>query len=215
MISDRSVDLPLVSREVIVAGNVVDVRRDVFELNDSKVTREYVLHPGAVGVIAVNDRGEMLLIEQYRHPISAFMWEPPAGLLDFPNEDPLVAAKRELLEETGYVATEWKVLFDFANSPGGSTEQLRCYLAKGLDLHTDGRPVGHDEELDMPVHWIPIQEVLASIAAGLVTHPLLVAGTFALLTALAEPELVVRPPDAQWAARESVLLLERVRLPKE
>ena len=198
----------------MLPGLVVDVRRDEFTFGDEQVTREYVLHPGAVGIIALNDLGQMLLVEQYRHPVSTVMWEPPAGLLDVADEDPLVAAKRELLEETGYEAEQWNVLFDFANSPGGSSEQLRCYLAQGVSQHPDGRPVGDAEERDMPVHWVPIAEVMEGIAQGRVTHPLLVAGTFALLTAIADPEVMLRPADAPWHARELLLDHDRVRMPR-
>ena len=214
MISDQPADYPLLDRQTVLPGMVVDIRRDVFDLDGVEVTREYVLHPGAVGIIAVNDLGQMLLVEQYRHPVSTVMWEPPAGLLDVADEDPLDAAKRELLEEAGYEAQTWNVLFDFANSPGGSSEQLRCYLAQGLSEHPDGRPVGDAEERNMPVHWIPIAEVVAAIASGRVTNPLLVAGTYALLAAMAEPELVLRSADTPWGARESVLQRDRVRLPR-
>ena len=187
---------------------------EIFDFNGVEVTREYVVHPGAVGIIAINENAELLLVEQYRHPVGAFMWEPPAGLLDEADEDPLDAAKRELLEETGYQAARWNVLFDIANSPGGSSEQLRCYLAQGLSEHDDGRPIGSDEELDMPTKFVPVDEVLASIAAGMVTNPLLVAGTFALLTALAEPDLILRKADSEWRARTEVLQGLRVRLPR-
>lgn len=214
MIEDTRVELPLISRETVLPGHVVDVRRDVFDYNGVEVTREYVVHPGAVGIIAINENAELLLVQQYRHPVGAFMWEPPAGLLDAPNEDPLDAAKRELLEETGFEAARWNVLFDFANSPGGSSEQLRCYLAQGLSEHHDGRPIGSEEELDMPTKFVPVDEVLASIVSGLVTNPLLVAGTFALLTALAEPDLILRSADSEWRARADVLHGLRVRLPR-
>ena len=214
MIADRPANHPLTHRETVLPGLVVDVRRDEFTFGDEQVTREYVLHPGAVGIIALNDLGQMLLVEQYRHPVSTVMWEPPAGLLDVADEDPLVAAKRELLEETGYEAEQWNVLFDFANSPGGSSEQLRCYLAQGVSQHPDGRPVGDAEERDMPVHWVPIAEVMEGIAQGRVTHPLLVAGTFALLTAIADPEVMLRPADAPWHARELLLDHDRVRMPR-
>ena len=214
MIQDTRVDLPIISRETVLPGRVVDVRRDVFDFNGTEVVREYVVHPGAVGIVAINENAELLLVEQYRHPVGSYMWEPPAGLLDAADEDPLAAAKRELLEETGYEAARWNVLFDIANSPGGSSEQLRCYLAQGLTEHQDGRPVGSEEELNMPIKFVPVDEVLASIVAGQVTNPLLVAGTFALLTALAEPDLILRKSDSEWRARADVLQGLRVRLPR-
>lgn len=214
MISDRLIDYSVVDREEIFQGYVMNLRRDTFDYNGEFLTREYIVHPGAVGIIALDHEGKMLLVEQYRHAQGKVMWEPPAGLLDAPDEDPLECAKRELLEETGYVASKWEVLIDFANTPGGSSEQIRLYFAQGLTLHHEGRPAAGEEEKDMPVHWVPVSEVLASIGAGLVTNAALTVGTLALVTALAEPEVMLRKADAPWPARQDVLGNHRVRLPK-
>ena len=215
MISDRLVSHPIVDRKTVFSGMVWDVRHDAFELNGETVERDYIVHPGAVAIIALNDSGELLLIEQYRHAQGKIMWEAPAGLMDLANEDPLATAKRELFEETGYVAKTWHVLLDLANTPGGSSEQIRIYFARDLSLHPDGRPTGSAEELDMPVHWIAIQDVLESIRRGAVTNPQLVAGTHAALIAMAEPDMALRSEDAQWHAREDVLGNDRVWLPKK
>jgi len=215
MISDRLVSHPIVDRETVFSGMVWDVRHDAFELNGETVERDYIVHPGAVAIIALNDSGELLLIEQYRHAQGKIMWEAPAGLMDLANEDPLATAKRELFEETGYLAQTWHVLLDLANTPGGSSEQIRIYFARDLSLHPDGRPTGSAEELDMPVHWIPIQDVLESIRRGAVTNPQLVAGTHAALIAMAEPDMALRSEDAPWHAREDVLATDRVWLPKK
>jgi ADP-ribose pyrophosphatase len=216
MISDRVVEYPVTNREEIFDGYVLGLRRDDFDYQGQSLKREYVTHPGAVGVIALNHEGAILLVEQYRHAQGKIMWEPPAGLLDTADEDPLEAIKRELHEETGYVASKWNVLVDYANTPGGSSEQIRVYFAQGLALHKDGRPPGSgEEELDMPVHWVQVSEVLESIAKGLVTNSVLVTGTYALLTALAEPDAMLRPADSPWPAREELLKNGRVRLPKD
>jgi 8-oxo-dGTP pyrophosphatase MutT (NUDIX family) len=215
MISDRLVSHPIVDRKTVFSGMVWDVRHDAFELNGERIERDYIVHPGAVAIIALNDSGELLLIEQYRHAQGKIMWEAPAGLMDLANEDPLETAKRELFEETGYVAKTWHVLLDLANTPGGSSEQIRIYFARDLSLHPDGRPTGSAEELDMPVHWIPIKDVLESIRRGAVTNPQLVAGTHAALIAMAEPDMALRSEDAPWHAREDVLATDRVWLPKK
>ena len=214
MISDRVVSYPITERKTVFDGLVWDVRRDVFELNSENLTRDYIVHPGAVAVIALNESGELLLIEQYRHAQGKIMWEVPAGLMDLANEDPLETAKRELYEETGYLAKTWNVLLDLANTPGGSSEQIRIYFAQDLSLHPDGRPTGDAEELNMPVHWIPIPDVLESIRRGAVTNPQLVAGTHAALIAMTEPDLALRSADAPWHAREDILASERVWLPR-
>src|SRR6185312_6625482 len=114
-------------------GRVWSVRTDVVDLADGQqVERDVIAHPGAVGIIALDDHLDVLLVRQYRHPVGALLWEPPAGLLDVEGEDPLDAAARELYEEAGYRAREWAVLADTFTSPGGSDEAVRIYLARGL-----------------------------------------------------------------------------------
>lgn len=212
MIADEPLEVELTDRVDVFHGRVWDVRRDSVILEGHAFQRDYVVHPGAVGVLAIDDEANILLVCQYRHPMGKMMWEPPAGLLDTSGESPLEAAQRELREETGYRAGTWNVLVDFANTPGGSTEQLRCYLAQGLVPHEGGRGESSDEEAHMRVEWVPLSEVLAAISAGTVTNVLLVTATLALLAALAEPGLL-RPADAPWPARDSVLATGRVRLP--
>ena len=137
------------------SGMVWDVRRDTFDYNGHQITREYVDHTGAVGVLAIDDEDRVLLIRQYRHPVRQREWEIPAGLLDVEDEDPLVGAQRELAEEVDLAATQWAVLSDYQSSPGGSTEAIRVYLARGLSV------VSHDfereaEEADMEQRWVAL-----------------------------------------------------------
>ncbi len=214
MISDQVVDYQVTNREEIFSGYVMDLRRDDFDFGGETLRREYIVHPGAVAIMGMDHEGNLLLVKQYRHPQGKVMWEPPAGLLDALDEDPLECAKRELLEETGYEASKWEVLLDFANTPGGSSEQIRIYFAQGLKMHDGGRPPSSDEESSMTVHWVPISEVLASIGQGLVTNAALVVGTLALVTALADPQTMLRPANSDWPAREDILKNGRVRLPK-
>jgi len=212
MISDEVLPALVQHREESFTGRIWDVRRDDITLSSGvQVTRDYVVHPGAVGVIALRSTGEMLLVRQYRHPLGKLMWEPPAGLLDDFNENPLTAAQRELLEETGFEAHKWDVLFDMATSPGGSSEVIRCYLAQEVSEHPGGRPESHDEEADMVVQWVPIQEVLSAIHLGLVTSPLLVTGTFAALMAMADPESFLREAHSMWPSRVDAIENDRIR----
>ena len=86
-----------------------------------------------MAVLGLDESGRVLMIRQYRHPVGRLLWEIPAGLRDKPGEPLLAAAERELLEETGYRAEDWRVLVDFFTSPGFSTERLRIFLARGLN----------------------------------------------------------------------------------
>jgi len=203
VIKDEPADFPLIKSDTVFSGRIWEVREEVFQFGEQELTRDFIVHPGAVGVIALNDLGQMLLVQQYRRTLGKMMWEPPAGLLDVADEDPLDAAKRELQEETGYLASDWRVLFDFAPSAGGSTELIRCYLATGLELHEAGRPEATGEEADMKVQWTPVGEVMEAIHTGAISNSLLITGTFALLAAMADPDAIVRDGDAPWVARES------------
>jgi len=119
-IADEPTAQPVQSSEQVYEGRVWDLRRDVVELGDGTIVREYVEHPGAVAVLALDDDDRVFLICQYRHPIRARDWEIPAGLLDVPGEEPLAAAQRELAEEGDLAASDWAVLTDFFSSPGSS-----------------------------------------------------------------------------------------------
>jgi 8-oxo-dGTP pyrophosphatase MutT (NUDIX family) len=190
------------------SGRVIAVRTDAVRLpGGAEVTRDVVVHPGAVGVIAVDDDDRVLLLEQYRHAVAHRLWEPPAGLLDQPGEDPLTAARRELFEETGYRARSWAVLVDAFTSPGMADEAVRLYLAR--DLTAGERPAGEAEELDLPLRRVPLREAVAAILAGRVHNPLAVMGVLAAWAARGEGPVGeafagLRPADAGWPAREAV-----------
>jgi ADP-ribose pyrophosphatase len=123
-----------ISSEVILTGNFLQVRRDVVRLPDgTQATREYVIHPGAVMVIAQLDDGRLVMERQYRYPVQRVMIEFPAGKLD-PGEASLVCAQRELLEETGYSARHWARAGQMHPVIGYSTEFIDVWFAKGLSL---------------------------------------------------------------------------------
>ena len=184
-------------------GLVWDVRRDVVDLGDGQtVERDVLDHPGAVGVLALDDRDRVLFVRQYRHPARRLLWEPPAGLLDVDEEHPLETARRELFEEAGYRASEWRVLVDFYNSPGGSTEAFRCYLARGLTpVDEVERHVGEHEERDMPVTWVPLDEAVRLVLGGRLHNPTAVNGVLAAYVARSLGWSTLRPADAPWPER--------------
>ena len=198
---------PVTEREVAFRGRVWDVVTDHVRLDASLVVaRDVIRHPGAVAIVAFREPGEVLLVRQYRHPVGREMWEPPAGLLDVAGEDPLAAAKRELHEEADAVATTWHVLVDFFTSPGGSSEAIRIYLAREIFEvpHADCF-VREAEEKGMIRRWVPLDEVLAGIAASELQSPTLVTGAYALDAARRAGFATLRPADAPWARSLGVL----------
>jgi ADP-ribose pyrophosphatase len=181
------------------SGRVIDVRTDVvgFPGGDS-ASRDVVVHPGAVGIIALDDSDRVLLVQQYRHPVRQLLWEPPAGLLDEPGEDPLVTAQRELFEEAHHRAAQWNVLVDAYTSPGMTDEAVRVYLARGVRA-AEGDPHERvDEERDMPVAWLPLDDAVARVLDGRLHNPLAVMGLLAAAEARRAGFDRLRPGDAPW-----------------
>lgn len=188
------------------------VRSDTVQLTSGEsVVRDMVVHPGAVGIIALDDQDRVLLNRQYRHPVGAYLWEPPAGLLDLAGEPPLECAKREFLEEAGLLAEHWWLLYDFFNSPGGSTEAFRCFLARGLSEAPGGRPVGEAEEADLEPRWVPLDEAVALVRSGALANPTAVTGILAAYAARQDGWQGLRPADSPWPMRANLLATGRVR----
>jgi ADP-ribose pyrophosphatase len=156
----------------VFRGKLLHVRRDTVRLPDGKTTqREYIQHPGAVAIIAVLDSGELLLERQYRYPVRREMIELPAGKID-PNEPPLETGKRELLEETGYVAESWQHVADVDLAIGYSDERIHFYLAKGLK-HVGAQL---DEGEFVEVFPLPLATALDWVREGKITDVKTVSG---------------------------------------
>lgn len=135
----------------------------------------------AVGIVAITDSGNVLLVEQHRPPVGQKVIELPAGLsgdvAGKENESLVEAAKRELLEETGYVASCWTELLQGYSSPGLTDESITLFLAEGLKREGPG---GGDHSEDISVHEVPLQEVLAWLRTRSAIADLkLLAGLFA------------------------------------
>jgi ADP-ribose pyrophosphatase len=183
MPKDEPANFEVVESEVTFHGRIWNVVRETFRFGSQTLTREFVAHPGAVAVLALNENQEVLLIRQYRHPVRAFLWEIPAGLLDIAGESRATAAERELLEETRYRAGHIEPLTEFFTTPGGNSETIWVYLAKGLEF------VGHDielegEELDLEVRWVPFAEALNSVLRAEIKSPSAVVAILALAAQL-------------------------------
>jgi ADP-ribose pyrophosphatase len=140
------IEKPLHSEQVY-RGHFLDVRRDRVALPDGReAAREYIVHPGAVMVVPLMDDGHLLMERQYRHPMGRVMLEFPAGKLDA-GEDPLACGRRELLEETGYLAKEWAYAGAMHNAIAYSTEVIHLYFARHLQLREQRLDAGEFLEL--------------------------------------------------------------------
>lgn len=159
-------------------GKVWDVRRDRFRYNGGELVREYVDHTGAAAVVAVDDDGRVLLIQQYRHPIRTRDWEIPAGLLDVAGEPPELTARRELAEEADTVAAEWSELTSVFTTPGGSDEVVHIFLARGLSPATD-RFARDAEEADIRIAWVPLADAVTAVLEGRMRNGIMAVGVLA------------------------------------
>ena len=201
-IEDRHTPHTVTESTTAWSGRIVDMVEDhvVVVEGEEPVVRQYTRHPGAVAVVAMRgEEGaeEILLLRQYRHPVNASLWEIPAGLLDIPGEDSLVAAERELAEEADLKAARWDVLVDFFTSPGGSTEPLRVFLARDLET-TETSFEREDEEATMEYAWVSLSDALDWVLAGRLHNPSTVIGILSAHAARGRGWDGLREPGAPW-----------------
>ena len=154
-----------VSGEEVFAGRLLEVHRDTVRMPDgAQVTREYIRHPGAVAILPLLPDSRVVLERQFRYPLGRDFIEIPAGKIER-GEDLLETAKRELLEETGYVAAEWQRVTTIHNAIGYSDEAIEIYAARGLSLQKQKL----DEEEFLEVLELPLAEALAMVRDGRIT----------------------------------------------
>ena len=155
----------VISSKTVFKGRIFNVVSDQVEEPDNVVVgREVVRHPGAIVVLAVDNsaRGPRVLLErQYRYAAGARLWELPAGRID-PGETTLAAAKRELLEETGFFATHWGRALSFYASPGFLDEVLHVFLAQGL---SKGRARPEADER-IAIRFVPLKQAVRMAMSG-------------------------------------------------
>jgi 8-oxo-dGDP phosphatase len=210
-IKDETEARPVSASAIQYTGSVWSVRRDRVLIGDRHVERDVLLHPGAVAVIAIREDDAVLLIRQYRHPVAAMLLEPPAGLLDDDADDPLATAQRELAEEAGMTASTWFTLVDFLNSPGGSSEAIRVYLAKDVRAMPQGRQhTGEAEEAHLPKVWVPFDRAVDAVLSGDIQSPSAVLGILAAAAYRQRDWQGLRPADAPWPTRRALLKHDRV-----
>jgi len=191
---------PVLESTTVHHGMIWDIVAERVDLGEAgPVRREFVSHPGAVAVLTLDDRGRVLLVQQYRHPAEHMLWELPAGLLDVAGEPPVDAARRELAEEGDLVAGTWHVLLDIFMSPGGSDEAVRIFLARDVSPVADSdRFAREHEELGMVAAWVDLDEARDAVLAGRVHSPTAVCGLMAAVMARDSGWATLRPDDAPW-----------------
>ncbi len=198
-VTDVAEEWPVVSSAEQFHGRLVTVRIDKVRMPDNQVAeRDVVIHPGAVAVLALDDAQQVLLIRQYRHPVGRLLWEIPAGLRDVSGEPPWATARRELLEEAGYRARDWRMLADYYTSPGFSTERLRVFLARDLELVPEAERdfVPEAEEAHLLLAWLPLDEAVRKVLAGELHNGVAALAVLAGYAARSEGFDRLRPADA-------------------
>lgn len=164
-----------VSSETVFKGALLEVRKDKVRLpNHAESVREYIVHPGAVVILAFLDNGNLLFERQFRYPLRQVFLELPAGKID-PGEPILDTARRELLEETGYVAAQWEHLGVMHPCIGYSDERIEIFAARGLTLQGE-KQLDHNEFLD--VIEIAPEAAKAAVWAGQITDAKSVTALF-------------------------------------
>jgi len=154
-----------VAGSLVLDGNLLKVHRDTVRLPDgSHGEREYIRHPGAVAIVALFDDGKLLLERQFRYPNRREFIEIPAGKLE-PGEPPLATAKRELLEETGYVAADWARIGVMHTAIGYTDEAIELFLARKLKKETAKLDAGEFLETFL----LSLDEAVAMVQDGRIT----------------------------------------------
>ena len=170
-LTDTPESWPVASSSVEYDGGwVVRLREDEVRRpghpDDEPFTRVVLEHPGAVIILAVDDQGRALVIDQYRHAVRHRLVQLPAGLCDVEGEEPEGVARRELAEEAGLEAAEWTHLASTYPSPGVTAEVSHYYLARGVREVGRGDFEPEHEEADMTVSWVPVDDLAEAVVDG-------------------------------------------------
>ena len=198
--SDPYTDHPyrVLDRTERFSNNMFRVLTDQVEMPGGGVkARDYMVHIGAVGVVAIDDEGRVVLVRQYRHPVARRLWELPAGLIDVDGEQLDRAAVRELEEEADLSAGRVDLLVDVHPSPGCSNEVIRLFLARDLRPVADAdRHERRDEEAELVVALIDLDEAVTMALRGEFTNAACLVGVLAAAAARDRGWATLRPVDA-------------------
>jgi 8-oxo-dGDP phosphatase len=192
-------------RKVRFTGPVFTVvSDDVAMPGGGYAQRDFMIHVGAVAIVAIDDDGRVVLVNQYRHPVGAFLWELPAGLVDTAGESLTEAAARELAEEADLVADDWQLLIDIHTTPGASNEIIRLFVARGLhDVPANHRYHRVHEEAELTVRRVPLDEAVGMVFRGEITNATAAVGVLAAARLRDQGWPVVRPIDAPLPPRRT------------
>ncbi|MEA4896811.1 NUDIX hydrolase [Bacillota bacterium Meth-B3] len=184
---DRALTEQIISKEVLFDGKVVHLERWQVRLPNLKTaTREAIAHVGAAAVVAADDAGRIAMVRQHRVVVGEVMLEVPAGKLNFKGEDTLVAAQRELREETGLTAEHWTRLAHVVTTPGFCDERIALYLATTL---TQGE-LCPDEDEFLNVRLYPAAELYGMVYRGEIADMKSVAALLLAKPILEEMKLI-------------------------
>ena len=193
--------------EILLESPIMAVRSDEVTMpGGHTASRQSIEHFGATAIVALNESGQVRMVRQYRHPVSSYLWELPAGILDESEETPVQAAARELQEEVGLAADTWHTLVDVICSPGISDEACRVFLATGLRKVPQPEP--EDEEADMTAKWVDLDAAVEMALTGQLTNSIAVSGVLAASEHLRSGR-ALRPADAPWELRPKKLSRRR------
>ncbi len=159
--------------------------------------RDYMVHVGAVGVVALDNEGRVALVHQYRPAVGKHLWELPAGLIDVEGESLVDAAARELAEEADIVAVRWDLLAEVHTSPGCSNEKIRLFLARELSpVPAEHRHTRTHEEAELEVNWVPLDDAVSMALSGEITNAACLVGVLGAAHARDRDWKSLQPPSA-------------------
>ena len=178
---EDSLEEKTLSSAYIYQGKFINLRHDKVKLPDDRETiREIVEHPGAVAILALTEKKEIVMIRQFRKPADEVLWELPAGTLE-EGEDLVSCARRELEEETGYYPRKIKKLITFFSSPGFCNEKLTLFLAEDLEK----RNKNEDDDEFIQVELIKPNEALKLVQENIIKDAKTIIGIFYLVSSIA------------------------------
>lgn len=196
-------DIAIAESVRLLDGRIWDIRRDRFAYSDGELVRDYVDHTGAVAVLAIDNNDRVLLIQQYRHAIAMREWEIPAGLMDAQHESGLETAQRELAEEVDLAARDWNLLTELCTTPGGSSECIRVFLARGLSS-IEHEFVRRAEESDMRLEWVNLDDAVTAVLERRMQNGVLIAAVLAAHVSRQRNWQTLGDAHEPWVRRDQV-----------